>query len=243
MSQVAPVMLDHLLADARSRPPDAAGKPRAMIFDVDDTLFRTAPRSLALVREWLASEAGAPWAEACLAIALDHVGYGIEDCLLAAGVPPAAVDDAKAYWAERFFTGDYLHHDTPYERAVDYVQALHRAGVHVVYLTGRWSAMRAATEAALVGAGFPWDEAGGTTRLVTKPTVCADDLAYKRGELVALAEAYEVIGCIDNEPKNVNMFRSLLPTALSIHLAKPHSKDPPPLAAGTHSAADFPALA
>ena len=92
-------------------------------------------------------------------------------------------------------------------------------------------------------AGFPWDEAGGTTRLVTKPTICADDLAYKQSELAILAEAYEVIGCIDNEPKNVNMVRSVLPTALSIHLAKPHSKDPPALVAGVHAADDFPALA
>lgn len=235
-----PCQLRALLEAART--PAGGGKPRAMIFDVDDTLFRTAPRSLAILREWLGTPAGAPWAAACADLALDDVGYGIAEALAARGLSAEAVQAARAYWAERFFGPAYLHVDTPYAGAVAYVQALRDAGVVCVYLTGRWAGMRAATADALRAAGFPWDEAGGT-RLVTKPRAETDDLAYKTAEMAALLAAYDVIGCVDNEPKNVNMFRALVPHAPAVHLTKPCSPDPPPLAAGTYVSTDFPAFA
>lgn len=226
-----------------ARVPASGDKPRAMIFDVDDTLFRTAPRSLAIVREWLATAAGSPYATTAGALDLPHVGYGIEPALADLGVPPAGIAAARAFWAERFFSSDYLYMDTPYEGAVAYVRALREAGVVVVYLTGRWEGMRAATATALQDAGFPWDEDARSTRLVTKPTAEMDDLLYKAGEMAALLAAYDVIGCVDNEPKNVNMFRELVPHAPAVHLTKPSSPDPPPLAAGAFTSADFPGIA
>ena len=236
-----PCQLGALLEVARA--PVPAGRPRAMIFDVDDTLFRTAPRSLAIVRAWLLTPAGRPYADACAALGLDDVGYGIEDALRRRGVPPPALQAARAFWAQRFFSADYLHEDTPYAGAVAYVRALRAAGVICVYLTGRWAGMREATAAALQAAGFPWDDDTGGTRLVTKPRADADDLAYKTAEMALLLATYEVIGCVDNEPKNVNMFRALVPHAPAVHLSKPCSPDPPPLAAGTYVSADFPAIA
>lgn len=208
-----------------------------VIFDVDDTLFRTAHRSLRILAEW-AEEAG--YAEAMAAVPLSAVGYGIGPGLSLMDVPDQAWEGAFGYWRERFFTSAYVGCDQPYDGAVAYVQAVHGLGGRVVYLTGRHLAMEEGTVEALVAHGFPWRPEDGSTRLVLKPDQAMDDAIYKAGEFARLAADGEILGALDNEPGNVNLFHRLCPEAMAIFIANPHSAGAPPLEPRVYRIAGFP---
>lgn len=218
-----------------------AGVP-VIVFDVDDTLFRTAHRSLRILTEWtLEPENRARGWDADI-VPLEAVGYGIDEGLALMGVPDSDGARAWAYWRERFFTSDYVLCDEPYAGAVPYVRAVHGLGARVVYLTGRHLAMEAGTVRALVAHGFPWSPEDGTTRLVLKPDIAMDDAIYKAGAFASLIAEGAVLGGFDNEPANVNLLHRLCPEAMAIFIDHPHSADAPPLAPRVYRIAGFPTL-
>jgi hypothetical protein len=121
---------------------------------------------------------------------------------------------------------------------VAYANAVHKAGAHVVYMSGRNAAsMRAGTEASLKKLGFPW---GKNVTLVLKTQKGGDDASYKEAESAKLPALGEVEAAVDNEPGNCNAFHHSLPKAEVILLEKPHSPNPPALEAGIDRAKDFP---
>lgn len=229
-----------LLGRAR-RAVRSAERP-TIVFDVDDTLFRTAHRSLRILDEWCREPENGHFAPHMPLVALDAVGYGIHEALATLGVPEARREHAWAYWRERFFTSQYVRYDMPYAGAVDYVRAVHGLGCGVVYLTGRHMAMEAGTIRALVDHGFPWTPDDASTRLVLKPDQAMDDAAYKAEQFAALQAAGPILGALDNEPANVNLFHRLVPEAMAIFIDHPHSPNAPALAPHVYRIAGFPAL-
>jgi acid phosphatase class B len=210
-----------------------------VIFDLDDTLFRTAPRSLAILKEWSATPAGQPYTAKVAALTLEQLGYGIDGALGEIGVPASQVPSIDKFWAARFFTSEYLKYDVANPGAVDFVKAVQRTGVQVVYMTGRSTDMQAGTQKALIDKGFPWDPAGLTTRLVVKPEKATPDYQFKGEQAKALAAEGTVIGSIDNEPRNVNTFHQVLPAAIVVELATVHSPNPPALLPGIYAVSSF----
>lgn len=212
----------------------ARGNVPVIVFDLDGTLYDNAPRTFAILREYAESERGAtPLAEKILAdLDLGDMRYGIDETLKVIGIEDAElIDGAEKFWKKRFFSNDYIHFDKPLTGAVEFVQSLHVAGAHIVYLTGRDEAgMRDGTLQSLLAARFPINTA--RTSLIMKPDKSLRDTAFKEQASEQIRAIGVVVGEFENEPRNSNLFHSLFPNAVHLCLNTPHSKNAPPLDAG-----------
>jgi hypothetical protein len=104
----------------------AQGRLPICVFDLDSTLFSTAPRNLAILREFIEGHCGEHphLSEIAERIGLDDMGWNVYQDLRRFGVDDAVLlDRLKEFWFERFFTDDYLAHDEPVAGAAEYVLA------------------------------------------------------------------------------------------------------------------------
>ena len=225
---------------ARSAALAQAHQHPIVVFDLDDTLFQTAPRHKAILAAWAQTPAGAPYAAAIAALPVERISYDIGDTAKTLGIPDALVPGLKQFWADRFFTSEYVQYDTPNPGAVAYANALQQAGAEVVYLTGRSETMGDGTEKALKAFGFPWNPQHGSTALMLKATAAQHDVDFKAAASRSIAATGTVVASIDNEPANVNMFHDVLPEATTVLLGNVHSPNPAPLHAGIAVLAAFP---
>jgi phosphoglycolate phosphatase-like HAD superfamily hydrolase len=202
-----------------------------VVFDLDSTLIDTAPRHLAILREFAARpDAPARFRDLVAELTHEHMGWNPIKLLREhAVVPPEMERQLRKFWAARFLASDYLHHDLAMPGAREYVQAVHDAGAHVVYLTGRDEpGMGAGTRASLELLGFPHAHERVLLRL--KPRPSEDDASFKLRESQAIAALGPVLGAFENEPRNANIFAEAFPQADVFLLETVCSPDPPPLA-------------
>ena len=223
----------------RARTLAGQGKRPIVVFDLDDTLFRTAPRTAKILREFAQSMPDRPYAAALSQVSADQCGYSLDPVLKAFAVPESDWPAAKQFWGQRFFSSDYVTADQPNPGAVAFVAAVQKTGAQVVYLTGRSEQMGPGTQQALQAAGFPWDPQASTA-LLLKADPSLKDVPYKVGDFNVLKAMGTVVATVDNEPGNVNAMHSVVPGAITIYLDKPHSPTAPPVDAGIYQAADFP---
>lgn len=210
-------LLDGLVALAVER-----GPGHVAVLDLDGCLFDTRPRQLHILRE-LAGQRGWPW---LARLRVEHIrDWSLRNALLNAGVDPAWVEahreEVRAFWGARFFQSEYVVHDHAMPGAPEFVRALHGAGLHVVYLTGRDDRMRPGTEVALRRFGFPYDVDGAT--LLTKHDPEEQDVVWKERALETVAALGDVVLYLDNEPANVNLFRRRHPEAQVVFVETDHS--------------------
>jgi phosphoserine phosphatase len=201
------------------------GKPVAVVFDLDSTLFDVKPRSMRILKEFaLTEEAQSISAEICswcLGLEAHRLLYTLEESARANGMPlPKGGEEvaktflkaAFRYWRDRFFTHGYLSQDRANPGAVDFVQGVVDRGAQAVYLTGRdWPGMGRGTEAMLEQLGFPWDNRH--TRLLMKPNSGLDDSEFKDDALRELRTELNAVALFDNEPANFSVFEKNFPEA------------------------------
>ncbi|MCU0681483.1 MAG: haloacid dehalogenase-like hydrolase [Polyangiaceae bacterium] len=215
--------------------------PPVVVFDLDGTLLDNRPRSAAILAE-LAREWASRHPETATRMAAarpDELAYLFSDSLQRLGVADAAlVDEAVAFWRQRFFHDKYLSHDVEVPGAIGFARAVYEAGANVVYLTGRdlplmglgsWSSLR--------DLGFPIGVVG--SELVCKPDAAVHDEVFKLGVAPALSRLGEVVAAFDNEPGNCNVFRRSHPGALTVLLDTQHVPGAPPLDEGVVCVRDF----
>ena len=215
----------------------AAGKKPLVIFDLDDTLFDTRSRTLAILRAY-------PAEPRFQALRLDQIAHGLPETLGNAGFSPAELEGEPAkkvrrFWSQRFFDPESLRLDGTIPGGVDYVKAVVAAGGHPIYLTGRKEDMRALSLEVLRAAGYP----EGTLFLKDSnlPGSKEPTPAFKgritREKLPALGIA---VAAFDNEPANSNAFRENLPAeARSVFVDTIYPDDSPGLIEGIDTIADF----
>ncbi|MDP2306560.1 MAG: HAD hydrolase-like protein [Pseudomonadota bacterium] len=201
---------------------ETVGPGHVAVFDLDGCLFDTRPRQVQIFRE-LAARAGY---DPLYRVAAEHfTDWSIRSTLANAGVEPEWIDanhDAvRSWWELHFFTSTYVLYDHAMPGAAALVRAVHDAGVHCVYLTGRDETMRIGTEDALRRFGFPYDLPG--TTLLVKPDFRTDDTEFKEGAIEIVAAMGHVVLYLDNEPANVNLFRRRHPESLVVFVETDHS--------------------
>lgn len=218
-----------------------------VLFDLDSTLFDVSPRHWRILQEW--SDNNASVDRSGLAIALRSakpgaLGYSVEDTLQAIGVDlrhaetRSALTDLKRFWAKRFFTHDYLSHDTVTPGALEFVRKVDEAGARIVYLTGRDEpGMGEGTRRALAREKFPLD--GARSQLWLKPRFEMDDAGFKREAASRLRDVGELLASFENEPKNLVMLRSEFPEALHVWLETVASEHPATPVRGVYRLKDF----
>ncbi len=192
------------LDEVRMRIEGAKGQA-VVVFDLDHTLYDNRPRTLQILIEFAASlpPEQSEVAGRIANLRVDDVHYKLAETLGHAGVSDqATVQAATTFWAERFFTDEYVRYDVPIPGAVRYVQDLHARGAFVVYMTGRAAPQfLVGTTASLRRWGFPI----GTpyTQLITKPDPKTDDLTFKAAAFAQIDRLGRVVAAFENEPGNL----------------------------------------
>lgn len=218
----------------------AAGRLPVAVFDLDSTLFTTGPRNFAILQEFLRRPGRERIAAAAASLRPEDIGWNVQDCLRARGIGDAALwSELRRFWAERFFTDEYVLHDRALPGAAAFVTACHTRGALIYYLTGRHvGGMEVGTVAALRAEGFPFWR--GRCVLHLKPSFEMADSAFK-DDAVADIRSYRgvVVASFENEPGNANMFLRAFPEALHFLLTTVHSPNAEAPAAELIRSADF----
>lgn len=210
-------LLDHILARA-------GGAGDVAVFDLDGCVFDTRPRQIHIYREYAAHHG----LDALYQVRAEHfTDWSTANTLLHAGLPESFVhahaEPLRKWWTERFFSSAYVLYDHAMPGAPALVTAVHAAGVHVVYLTGRDVRMQRGTETALRRFAFPL---GDRATLIVKPNFRMDDTRFKDGAIETIEGLGRVRLYLDNEPVNVNMYRRRHPDALVVFVETDHSPKP-----------------
>jgi len=212
-------ILDRVLERARG-----LGARAVVAFDLDSTLFDNRPRQARILREFGVKRNVAVLA-ACAAAHWDS-GWDMKAAMRNCGLGPAEVErlypDAKRFWEERFFTGEYCVDDVAIQGAAEFVGAIARTGAAVCYVTGRHQGMLEGTLQAMRNCDLV-TPGGNNVHLILKPTLAMDDDQFKRDAHRKLSEMGTVIAAFDNEPTHVNDYRRTFPDAMVVHLATDHS--------------------
>jgi HD-GYP domain-containing protein (c-di-GMP phosphodiesterase class II)/beta-phosphoglucomutase-like phosphatase (HAD superfamily) len=210
----------------RVREAKKRGATPVAVFDLDDTLFDTRPRILAVLRDYAASavlpaevrddllaltENDAPRWSAAAALLKDR--FGLDD---------AAVRELE----RRYRSPDYLFADRPLPGAARFLQAVHAAGAQIVFLSGRPDSpdMRALTVAALKRIGAPNPEEDARVSLRLRDPASGDDpagFAFKAAQFGPIAELGEVVAAFDDLLPNVEALRARFPAAAVFRVLKP----------------------
>jgi hypothetical protein len=211
------------VADRVSKAKKEGNKP-LLLLDLDSTLYEVGWRTLFILKEWTHSAASSEFGrvrERLDGVELRHVGYSIKDTFSALGLSPSdpevlgARDSAKTFWAERFFTSEYLAHDRPYEGAAGFVRKLHEIGAELIYLTGRDEpGMGEGTRTNLVRDGFPWNTE--RTHLLLKPDFEQDDLLHKKNAADYVRRQGKLVASFENEPLNLVALYEIFPDAMHV---------------------------
>jgi len=211
----------------------AVGRLPLANLDIDLTLVDNAPRTRAILGDWLLTLRGRwPGAEDAIAFAQTMpIIFSAAQNVRALGVDDEALlREGLAFWWERFFTARYAALDTPCPGAVEAARRLMDAGATLVYLTARPSTLADATANRFRELGLPIAEVG--TVLVMKDDPKEADGAFKARALGWIGSLGEVVMCADNEPGHVNAMHAAFPDAVSVQVDTRHSPGAPPLAPG-----------
>lgn len=214
----------------RRRALEAQGRsgPWVALFDIDSTLMDTGPRNVAILAEAFRTIPGlGPWQSRIL---FDGQAWNILEPLKRAGIEEALLDQVQAFWAQRFFTDDWLVHDRPYPGTGRWLSELKAEGFRLAYLTGRHTrGMEAGTRRSFVEHGLP---AGPDEPFFFKPTFEMGDRDFKASVCQAVAGLGTLVVTVDNEPANVNLFRRAFPDSLVVWINTVTSPEPEPLLPG-----------
>lgn len=229
-------ILDRVEATSR------AGRLPICVFDLDSTLFSTAPRNYAILQEFIENhrQDHPHLSDIAERIGLDDMGWNVHQDLARFGVGDAhLLEQLKSFWFDRFFTNEYLSHDVAVPGAAEYVLACHARGALIYYLTGRHvGGMEIGTVQSLRSKGFPFWR--GRCVLHLKPSFEMNDRAFKDDALSDIRSYQgEVVATFENEPGNANMFLRAFPQAAHVLLLTIHSPEAEPPSRDLIQTGDF----
>lgn len=212
------------VSDLKSQAGVGKGAHPLVLLDLDSTLYEVGPRTFRILKEWSESEEGGKHPElrtAMLRVGEHHVGYSIRDTLRAVGLDAedprheGAFGSIKQFWAERFFTSEYLKYDRAYPGAAEFTREVHALGAEVVYLTGRDEPnMGEGTRDNLLRDGFPWKTE--RTRLLLKPAAHLPDLGHKQQAAEYIRGHGTLVASFENEPANLVALYEIFPDAMHV---------------------------
>ena len=214
-----------------------------VIFDVDGTILDIRPRVLKIVHEYAREElqkVRPQLSEQVLKMDVADIQYAIADTLKNGGInEDALITNGSIFWAERFFSTEYLINDVPNKGVLEFVRKLYASGARIVYLTGRDQPRQLeGTIRVLQKFGFPVGLQG--TELIMKPTSTMPDAIFKQRITSYLRSTGKVVAAFDNEPANVNVYRRAFGAdTISVLFETLHSPNPPPLIDGVYRLDSF----
>jgi hypothetical protein len=198
------------------------------VFDLDSTLFNVSPRTEQILKEF-ALENNIP---DFLNINVNPKDWGLKEILIRAGYDMSGqhIENIKnhqnlvQFWTDKFFSNHYLHYDTPYLGAVNFVQTLFEKNIEIHYLTGRdISRMGQGTREVLLKWGFPLSS---DQHLHLKPHRDLDDHEFKLNWVIDFKKEKKTsnIYFFENEPVNINAIGKAVTDLKIVYLNTTHSR-------------------
>ena len=166
----------------------------AVAFDVDNTLFDTRGRALAIGKKFDAIN------KTTYFKGKSRKQMG-NDAKETATLMKMSKDDAKKFgslWFREFFKGENYKNDTQIRKAVDLAKRAAKAGADVFYVTARTQSEESFTIAQLQKAGLPTVDADF---VVSKPKMKDKTPDYKAAELKRIEGEYEYVGFFVTESR------------------------------------------
>ncbi len=201
-----------------------AGRRPVVLLDLDSTLYEVRTRTFQILKEWRDTDfvqEHSVFKNALGRLEEDHIGYSLKDTFSALDIDVSSVwgskilSESKKFWAERFFSSEYLKFDHPYDGSVEFCQNLYRQGVEMVYLTGRDEKnMGEGSRANLLRDGFPW----GTSRthLLLKKSSEIPDIQHKKTAAEWVNEQGSLVASFENEPANLVALYEKFPHSMHV---------------------------
>jgi len=218
------------------------GSMPVVVYDLDSTLFNTGGRNKAIFLSFCDDYCHKFPALADFGERADEVAgsWNIVEQLQSMGFEEReGLNELRGYWADRFFTDQWLGHDFPYAGAAHFVRESHARGSFVYYMTGRHvNGMHLGTVDNLVRDSFPCFESRVSIHL--KPSFEMADHKFKRAALEGVRSMYgQVVATFENEPGNSNLFLEHFPTAINVLVDTVHSPNAPQPEPGVYVIPDF----
>jgi hypothetical protein len=208
-------------------------KDKDIIFfiDLDSTIYDLSKRQLKIFREFASLEehkkALPEEVEALANLGKEHMSFYPQDCIKnysGKDVSDSFSDIFYPFWAERFFSNDYLIHDEAELGAKEFVHEVFEHGGHIHYLTGR--------DVARMGPGtleqlkrddfFPSGDECEQVKLVLKPEKSMNDAQFKHDHILKTLEQYHKGILLDNEPSNLQILKEKMDKLHLIHYDSYH---------------------
>jgi predicted secreted acid phosphatase len=171
-----------------------ANKKVAVAFDVDNTLFDTRGRALAIGKKFDAQN-GTTYFKGKSRKQMGN------DAKETSTLMKMSKDHAKKFgsmWFREFFKGENYKNDTQIRKAIDLAKRAARAGADVFYVTARTQSEEPFTIAQLEKAGLPTVDA---SFVVSKPKMADKTVDYKAAQLGRIGEEYEFVGFFVTESR------------------------------------------
>ncbi len=186
------------------------GRNPQVLFDLDSTLYDITPRNVAILKA-AANDSGLKnefllECHRLSQVEATHFEWGVEGHLRRLDLHQNFIFKAKIqeYWKQRFFSNEFLHFDTPYAGAVEFVRLLSDAKIDIFYLTGRDSPrMFEGTQKSLLYHGFPYAE----SMLAMKPNHGVSDEHFKVEYFEQFLKQNPSPYFFENEPVNIELVR------------------------------------
>jgi hypothetical protein len=211
----------------------------AVVLDLDSTLFCVNPRSRSIFAAFLREHESPEnlWQRVHHHWNEGHHVYSIRETIENVMRDLGEVESLprsyevwkrfEPYWMEHFFSSRHMDQDRPYNGALDFVRSLFQTGAELIYLTGRDRLSSSeGTLRTLKAHGFPQGE---NTRLILKPggrDSMSDEL-FKQRASELIAQQYDVLLSIDNEPENLLPMAKYFPRAQIVWMLTVMSKRVP----------------
>jgi hypothetical protein len=218
-----------------------------LLLDLDSTLYEVGSRTYRILREWIDSAESRAFAgvrDRLAPLRADQIGYSIPDTFGGLGLSlsdpaiRAARDSAMKFWADRFFTNEYLAYDVAYPGASEFVHQVYDTGAEIIYLTGRDEpGMGKGTRSRLLQDGFPFER--DRTHLLLKRAFELDDLEHKSAAAEYVKKTGNLIGSFENEPPNLIALSDLFPAAMHVFVDTIYSDRPATPKAGLYRITGF----
>lgn len=198
------------------------------VFDLDSTLFNVSPRTEQILKEFAVENNRPDFSK----INVNPKDWGLKEILIRAGFDMSGqhIENIKnhqnlvQYWTDKFFSNFYLHYDTPYLGAVNFVQTLFEKNIEIHYLTGRDTPrMGQGTREVLLKWGFPL---ASDQHLHLKPHRELDDHEFKLNWVIHFKKQKKdaAIYFFENEPVNINAIGKNVPDLKIVYLNTTHSR-------------------
>ena len=173
-------------AIAQIKQQTAAGKKVAVTFDIDNTLFDTRGRALAIGKDFDKAN-GTTYFKGKTS---KQMGNDAKETAALMKMTPEHAKKFSSFWFPRFFKGENYKNDLQIRQTVNLAKKAAAAGADVFYVTARTQSEEDFTIKQLQKAGLPTVDAHF---VVSKPKMADKTPEYKAGELNKIEKQYDFV--------------------------------------------------